>query len=118
MIEWILTQQFTRTCVRGQSWPPYLAKPDRSLNAAEVGQENRCELGQWLSVEGHKHLSSSGFQKLCADHARFHRAVADVVRKAGSGRKVSEEIALRPKSEYAAASGAIVNDLMKLTVAA
>ena len=45
---------------------------------------------------------------------RFHRAAGEVIRKADDGRNETEEIALGSKSEYAAASGAVVSALMKM----
>lgn len=39
----------------------YIAKPDHSLNASELGMDNKCLLGQWLHGEGHKHSSLPEF---------------------------------------------------------
>jgi hypothetical protein len=92
----------------------YIAKPDHSLNAATVSQDSNCELGRWLNGEGRKHAGTPEFAKLVADHAHFHAAAGDVIRKADSGQRVDDEVALGSKSEYASASNAVVSALMKL----
>jgi Chemoreceptor zinc-binding domain len=96
----------------------YIAKPDHSLNAETIAKDDQCELGKWIHGEGQKFARLADFQKLVADPARFHAAAADVVRKADSGQKASEEIALGAKSPYAAASNAVVSSLMHMKTAA
>ena len=96
----------------------YLARPDHSLNAATVSQESGCELGRWLKGEGRKYAASPEFVKLVADHARFHMAASEVIRKADSGQRVAEEVALGARSEYASASNAVVAALMKMKLKA
>jgi hypothetical protein len=96
----------------------YVNHPDHSLSAAELGREDRCDLGKWLHGEGQKFAMLPEFAKLVVDHAHFHAAAADVVKKADSGRRVSEEIALGAKSDYATASNAVVTSLMKMKKAA
>jgi len=49
-----------------------------------------------------------------ADHARFHRAAGEIIRKADAGQIKSEDLALGTKSDYAAASSAVVTSLMKI----
>jgi hypothetical protein len=92
----------------------YLAKPDRSLLATEVAADNKCELGKWISGDGAKHASLQEFQMLRSEHARFHRAAADVIRKADAGQSVSGETALGGKSEFSAASIAVVKAIVEL----
>ncbi len=92
----------------------YIAKPDHSLNAATVSQDSNCELGRWLNGEGRKYSANPEFAKLVADHARFHAAAGEIVRKADSGQRVTDELALGAQSEYAAASNAVVGALMRL----
>lgn len=96
----------------------YINHPDHSLDAAEIAKDDGCELGKWLRGEGQKFANSQEFKKLVADHARFHKAAADIVKKADSGMKVSEEVALGGKSEYSSASGAVVSSLMQMKKAA
>ncbi len=92
----------------------YVAKPDHSLNASEIEHEDRCDLGKWIRGEGQKYARLPEFTKLAADHTHFHAAAADVVRKADAGQHASEEIALGAKSDYAAASNAVVTSLMRM----
>jgi methyl-accepting chemotaxis protein len=92
----------------------YIAKPDHSLSAAAIAKEDCCDLGKWLRSQALKYSNSPEFTKLVTDHARFHVAAADVVRKADAGEHVSDEIALGAHSEYAAASNTVVTELMKM----
>ena len=96
----------------------YIKHPDHSINAAEIGASDHCDLGKWIKGDGQKLAQSPEFKKLVADHARFHTAAADIVKKADSGQNMSEEVALGAKSEYAAASNAVVSELMRMKKAA
>jgi hypothetical protein len=93
----------------------YLKAPDRSLNAAEIGQDNKCELGRWIEANRAAHSALPEFATLKKEHTRFHRAAGDVVRRADAGERVTEEVALGAKSEYASASGAVVSALMAIS---
>jgi hypothetical protein len=92
----------------------YLEKPDHSLNATDVAANNKCNLGKWLAGEGLKFASLPGFPKLVDEHTRFHKAAADVIRKADSGQNVTSDVALGAQSEFGRASGAVVLALMDL----
>lgn len=92
----------------------YLAKPDHSLTPMEIAQDNKCDVGKWIAGEGAKYSSLPEFQTLRTEHARFHRAAADVIRHADSGQNVNEEVALGGKSEFSAASSAIVSAIMAM----
>jgi hypothetical protein len=89
----------------------YLSKPDQSLKASVVGADNQCDLGKWLHGEGLKHSRLPEYSKLVSDHAEFHKLAAEIIRKADSGHKVTDEIALGSKSKFARASSAIVLSL-------
>ena len=92
----------------------FIAKPDNSLNADAVASDTHCDLGKWLHGDGRTYSKFPEFVKAMSDHARFHKAAGDVIRKAQSGQRMTDEIALGSKSEYAAASNAVVGALMKL----
>lgn len=92
----------------------YLRNPDGSLKADEIQQDNKCELGKWIYGEGAKFSNLPEFIALKKDHARFHKCAAEVVKKADSGAKVSDEVALGAKSDFANASDAIVGALMTM----
>ncbi len=68
----------------------YLNKPDHSLKRAEVEPDDRCALGKWLKGEGNKYSMLPEFSKVTAEHARFHKAADDVIRKADSGGRVGK----------------------------
>jgi methyl-accepting chemotaxis protein len=97
-----------------QKLATYIAKPDRSLNAVEVASDNKCALGQWLYGEGKKHSSLPEFSKLVSEHAHFHRAASNIIKKADSGANVTQEIALGSSSEFATASSAVVQAIMSM----
>jgi methyl-accepting chemotaxis protein len=89
----------------------YLKKPDRSLQPNEVSADNKCELGKWI-VTGDATMSSDPeFSKLKSEHTRFHKAAADIVRRANAGEKVAEETVLGAHSEFMNASSAVVQVL-------
>ncbi len=96
----------------------YLLKPDHSLSPATVGAHNGCELGKWLDGEGRKYSSLPEYSALVSDHTRFHKAAAEIIKKADAGQKVTEEVALGAKSDFADASSAVVKSLMAMKLKA
>ena len=92
----------------------YLRNPDGSIKASDVQMDNRCDLGKWIYGEGAKFASIPEHATLKKEHSRFHRAAAEVVKKADSGQSVSEEIALGGKSEFSGASSAVVSAIMTM----
>ena len=92
----------------------YIAHPDHSLDPVKTTQDSLCDLGKWLHGAGKKHSQLAEFGRLLSDHARFHRAAGDIIRRADTGERLGEEVALGGKSEYAQASTAVVSALMKM----
>jgi len=92
----------------------YLKHPDGSLKVEDIQSDSKCNLGQWIHGEGTKWASSPHYTELKAEHARFHKAAASVVRKADSGQAVAEEVALGAKSDFANASSAVVSAIMHM----
>ena len=92
----------------------YLQKPDHSLRADEVEADDRCVLGKWLKGEARKYSALPEFAKLTAEHARFHKAAADVVRRVDCGQDVSADLAIGRGSEFGRASSSVVLALMGL----
>lgn len=90
----------------------YLSKPDGSLKSDDVQQDNRCDLGKWIYGEGAKFSNLPEYATLKTEHAKFHKCAADVVKRADSGKSVSEEVALGSKSEFATTSSAVVSAIM------
>ena len=86
----------------------YLRKPDGSLSSETVAQDNKCLLGQWIYGEGKKLEVHEEYSKLKREHARFHKAAADVIKKADSGANVTEDVAIGTKSEFGEASVAVI----------
>ena len=92
----------------------YLSKPDHSLIASVVAADDKCDLGRWIGGEGTKYSKLPEFAHLKTDHTRFHKAAGEIVKKADSGKSMTEEVALGSRSEYAAASTAVINALMAM----
>ncbi len=92
----------------------YLKKPDKSLKAEEIQLDNKCPLGQWVYGEGAKHSALAEYATLKAEHAKFHKAAANVVRKADSGQSTSEETSLGANSDFANSSSTVVMAIMKM----
>ena len=92
----------------------YIAKPDRSIDAGSTSRDDRCDLGKWLHGNGRKYASLPEFGRLVDDHAHFHRTAGDIIRKADAGQIGGEEVALGARSDYAAASSAVVRAIMNI----
>ena len=68
----------------------YLAAPDGSLSATDLGRDDQCELGRWL--HGRPAIDESTLRALTDRHAVFHTAVAEVVSRAHAGHRVADDI--------------------------
>jgi methyl-accepting chemotaxis protein len=79
-----------------------------------VSSDRNCELGKWIYLLGAQYSQMPEYATLKKEHARFHSAAGDIVRKADQGQHMSDEIALGAHSEYALASGAVVRALMAM----
>lgn len=93
----------------------YIRKPDGSLKADEVQSDHKCDLGKWIHGEGMKHKSLADYKTLRDQHATFHKAAAaDIIRRADSGKSVTEEIAVGSNSDFGKASQAVVLAIMNM----
>jgi len=97
-----------------QKLAKYIKQRDGSLNAAELSLDNKCPLGQWIYGEGSKHASQPVYAKLKSEHARFHKAVGELVRRADAGQSIEGEITIGSKSEFMMASAAVVGAIVSL----
>ena len=91
-----------------------LAKRDHSLNPADVSLDHKCVLGQWIYGEGAPNSALPEFSRLKYEHARFHLAAAELVRKANAGESIEEEIAPCSNSQFSLASAAVIIALMTM----
>ncbi len=91
-----------------------LAKRDHSLNPADVGLDHKCVLGQWIYGDGAPNSALPEFSRLKYEHARFHLAAAELVRKANAGESIEEEIAACSNSQFSLASAAVIIALMTM----
>lgn len=92
----------------------YLQNPDKSLKAAEVQVDNKCDLGKWIYGEGAKHAALPEYSVLKTEHAKFHKCAASIIIQADAGKSVTEEVALGSKSEFSVASANVVGAIMKM----
>jgi methyl-accepting chemotaxis protein len=92
----------------------YLRNPDRSLDPNSVCKDNQCALGKWIYGEGSVHRHLPEYAALKRGHAEFHRAAADIIRRADRGEKVQEEVMLGSKSGYAQLSSSVIQAIMSM----
>lgn len=92
----------------------YLKTPDRSLQPAEVALDNKCKLGEWIAGEGREYAASPLFKTLTAEHARFHKAAAELVRRANLGENVDEDVAFGASGEFSKATAAVVGAIVEM----
>ncbi|MFY9676519.1 MAG: CZB domain-containing protein [Terriglobales bacterium] len=92
----------------------YAESPDHSLKVDEVAASDRCKTGKWIRGEGRKYSVYPEYAKLIAEHARFHKAAAEIVRRADCGDDMRGEFALGVGSEFSLASSAVVLALMDM----
>lgn len=90
----------------------YLKKPDGSLLASDIRQDNLCILGKWIYGEGQKFSHLPEYQILKTQHAEFHKAAADVVEKADKGGDTSEDVSLGSSSKFSYISKDVMRSLM------
>lgn len=92
----------------------YLNHPDRTLHHSEIALDNKCELGKWIEGAGKEFGTLPEFAAVKSHHANFHRIASRIVQRANAGETVSHELLLGGKSEFVAASAAVVRALMAL----
>lgn len=95
----------------------YLRNPDQSLDANKVQLDNQCPLGQWIHSDAKQYAANPDYTTLLGQHARFHKAAADVIRRADSGENVGDDVALGSSSEFGQASTQVVQAIMKMKTA-
>lgn len=91
-----------------------LAEQNFSLNPADVSLDYKCVLGQWIYGAGARYSALPEFARLKYEHARFHLAAAELVRRANSGESIEAEIAPCANSRFSLASAAVVIALMTM----
>lgn len=92
----------------------YIQRPDKSIDAGVVGQDNQCSLGRWLHGEGARFSALPEFAQLKQEHAAFHHHAADILHRADRGDKVTEDVALGAESPYARTSIKVTQLIMSL----
>jgi hypothetical protein len=55
------------------------------LDPKIVGVDDKCALGQWIHGEARQFSTHKEYAELLAEHARFHRCAADVLRAVAAG---------------------------------
>jgi hypothetical protein len=92
----------------------YLNKPDGSLKPADIQSDQKCLLGQWIHGEAKQWIANAAYTELKTQHAKFHVAAADLVRKADAGQSVSEELALGASSDFTRLTTAVVSAIVRM----
>ena len=92
----------------------YLRKPDGPLKANDVAADNKCPLGPWIYGDGKKHAALPEYGALKSAHAKFHTSAGDAVRRADSGKDVTEELMLGGASEFSRASADVVKAILSM----
>ena len=92
----------------------YLNKPDGSLKAADIQSDQECLLGQWIHGEAKQWIGNAAYTELKMQHAAFHAAAAELVRKADAGQSVNEELALGAGSDFDKTTSAVVSAIVRM----
>lgn len=92
----------------------YLSCPNGSINANNLQADDKCDLGHWIHHEGKAFAALPEYTALLSSHAKFHRAAADIVRKADTGRAVNADAELGMSSPFGVASLAVVSAIKTL----
>lgn len=83
------------------------------LDAADVGSEDRCELGKWISEQRH----SPVLVELKRAHASFHATAGRIVSLAQTGRIDEARAALLSPTGYRTESARVVRFITQLQLA-
>ena len=89
----------------------YLKNPDGTINADQLGADDKCELGRWIHGDGAKHSALPEYAALRTAHAKFHHVAAKVARSADLSPIANSEAVLSPTSEFGVASSAVINSI-------
>jgi hypothetical protein len=76
-----------------------------------VSQDNQCEFGKWLYSCSAQEKSSPHYNNIKDLHAQFHKAAANVLDLALTGKKPEAEKAIGTDSEYMTASSALTKEM-------
>lgn len=63
----------------------YAKKPNGALKVEDLQAHDRCHLGRWLSTDGAAYRALAEHASLEKEHAAFHKASAETVRRADAG---------------------------------
>jgi len=97
-----------------QKLSAYLRNPDHSINPAILESDSVCELGKWIAANATRYRDHADFTTLRREHAAFHKAAADIVRRADKGARVVAEVSLGSGSSYSTSSSNVVQAIMKM----
>ncbi len=92
----------------------YLRQPDGSMKPEATAADDACDLGRWILRAQAQLGPFPDFVRLRASHAAFHRAAADLVRRANAGERLSAEAELGSDSDYTRRSADVVEAILAL----
>ena len=86
-----------------------------TLDAASIGADNCCPLGQWLHGDARSRYGKLGVYRECIDrHAAFHREAGAVATAINQKRYAQAEKMLDAGTPYAAANSAVGSAILGL----
>jgi len=97
-----------------QTLTSYVAKPDGSMKPSDVQADNRCDLGKWLYGEGEQYKTLAEYLTLKEEHAKFHKAAAEIIRRADLKEDVSKELTIGQKSDFLLASSNVISAITSM----
>ena len=92
----------------------YFKRRDGALSPAEVAVDDQCPLGRWILGTGVRFANLPEYSVLKHEHARFHSAAADLVRRVNAGEAVMGQVAPGSHSEFSKASSGVVLAIMDI----
>jgi hypothetical protein len=92
----------------------YIKKPDGSIKAAVVCQDNKCALGQWIYGVGAIWEKLDEYSLLKTEHAKFHKCAGDIITKADTNQNIHEDATLGESSEFGIISTSVISAILKM----
>jgi hypothetical protein len=88
-----------------------IEKGTSEWSVAEAKADDRCEFGKWLDRLPTAEKTSAHYSDLTSSHAEFHRAAAEVLALALSGKQAEARDAMAPGSRFRTISTKLVLQL-------
>ncbi len=90
----------------------FLAGEGEALDPNVVSRDDKCVLGCWIHGEGQRYVGETGYTRLRASHADFHRCAGDVIRAKLAGDDVGAKRLLL--NDFAVLSDDTIQEIRKM----